>query len=455
MRTILVQRLRDERGITVPLSMFVISLLVLLGGVSLRQAVFTSDESNEDRGVKRALQAADAGIDTGIYRMNMFDLVNEPTSKCVARQTTGQLELTGYGQDGWCSPVNQPFLNSVEEDLGDGTSFSYKISPEGPTGERTIVSTGTANGQTRRVAADIEASAAGSLFGTWGVTSRDQLDMFSKARVDGSVRSNKGIVLDSHASVQCLADGTQGLATPGPGYAVTELSSDSYVCGSTAPATEEFTLPPVNVDLAENDNDRICNTSYPDGGDPCTDGGNIRWDPVKRHLELDSNSTLTLGGSVYSFCYLELKSNTQLIIPSKPDGSSVRIYIDRREDCPGVDEPFALLLDSNSTINNLNDDPQALQIYVEGSLPVELNSNASSEISTAIYAPESVVTLKSNTSLLGGIVGKKVTMDSNSRVIYDPRIADIVTDGVFPLMSRKAYRECQNPPPSAVPDSGC
>lgn len=460
-------RLLDERGVTVPLSMFVISLMVLLGGISLRQAVFTSDESNEDRARKRAIQAADAGIDAATYRMNMFDITNQSsTSKCIQRDgASGQLELAGYSQVGgasWCPPPNLAELGSMSEDLGDGASFSYYVSPEPApvpgggqlTVKRTVVSTGTANGQTRRVAADVETPLPAPLFGNWAVSSKDPLAMLNNAIAQGSVRSNKGITLDSQTRVECLSDGSGGLATPGPGYSTTTLSS-SYVCGSKAPAAEPFTLSPVNVNLTQNDNNRICNTSLPDGGDPCTSRNDITWNPTTRYLKLDSNSTLTLGGSVYSFCYLGLASNSKLIIPPKPAGSSVRIYIEKSADCPGVSESRAMFLDSNSTITNQNGDPQTLQIYVEGNKPIEFNSNSNISIPTALYAPESNVLMKSNTQLLGAVAANQVTMDSNARVIFDPRVANIATDGVFPLMSQKAYRECQNPAPSAAPDSGC
>jgi len=52
-------RVRDESGIAVPLAIFVVSLLVLVGGMALQDAVVTSDASVEDRRAKRALQAAD------------------------------------------------------------------------------------------------------------------------------------------------------------------------------------------------------------------------------------------------------------------------------------------------------------------------------------------------------------------------------------------------------------
>ena len=80
-----------------------------------------------------------------------------------------------------------------------------------------------------------------------------------------------------------------------------------------------------------NDNARIGNPPQPTSLDPCTDCGGIDWDPATRMLRLRNNSTLTLGGGVYSFCGIEIENTAQLKIPARPLGTGIRIFIDSPE----------------------------------------------------------------------------------------------------------------------------
>jgi Tfp pilus assembly protein PilX len=450
-KTPLLTRLAEERGIAVPLSMLVLALMVLLGGVAIRQAVFASDESHKDRRVKRAIQAADAGIEAAIYRMNMMDVTRQAAnSKCVTDNGAGQLALTAAAS-GWCP--------AVTETLANGTSYSYRAQPSPdlaalPAAQTdiswTVVSTGAASGESRRVAARVTGPRASRLFGDYAVSAREGISLDSNATVTGSVRANRGIQLNSNARVNCWTDGTNtlGNATPGPGYTTTGSGS---VCGSRAPAAETFSLAPVNSDVANtNDNGRICAA----GGDPCSSAGSITWNPTSRVLRLNGGSTLTLGGSVYSLCQLHLDSDSRLIIAPRPAGSSVRIYLDKPADCPGVTGP-AISFNSNATVTNQNSNPASLQFYVEGSRSITLNSNTTIAIPTVFYAPDSSFSMDSNSRILGAVVARTVHMNSNARVTWDPSVGNIWTDGVFPLASREDYRECQNPAPAGGPAAGC
>lgn len=481
----LLQRLSGEQGFVMPTAAIVLGLAVLTAGVAATQTITAQEGSVHEKYAKRALQAADAGVETAMYRMNRLGVSRgTETNKCItvnpasgeavkaAAPGGGPYTWDGAsawpgGSSGWCDAVGGP--------TDDGAAYSYRVSAQAadPTDgnllRRMVISTGTYQGISRRVAVALEARRAEPLFtGDFAVFSDRDLTLNSNSIIGGHAGSNGNITLDSNAEV-CnqppLSAG--GNATPGPGKTVTVLSN-SEVCGSTAPATERFDLPPVVADLSVNDNARICAP----GGDACTDAGSITWNPSTRRLKLDSNSTLTLGGSVYAFCYLELSSNSQLIIPPKPPGSAVKVYIEAPENCPATSPPPAIdagapnglggiLMTSNSKIINQNATALSFQVYMLGSPTREtharFDSNAvATEVKFAFYAPYSEVTLNSNVSFRGAFAANLVRMDSNAQIIYDEDVENIQSEAIYPQLRSKRWVECTRAPTGAGQhDSGC
>ena len=116
----------------------------------------------------------------------------------------------------------------------------------------------------------------------------------------------------------------------------------------------------------DNDNYRIGNPPATDSPDPCTDCNGIDWDPATRILRLRNNSTLTLGGGVYSFCGIEIENTAQLKIPVRPLGTGIRIFIDSPEHCGGAGTG-SVTVRNTGTILNLNTDPTTFQLNVLGS----------------------------------------------------------------------------------------
>jgi hypothetical protein len=290
-----------------------------------------------------------------------------------------------------------------------------------------------------------------SAFGEFGVRSDEQLTMRSNATIGNSTyptnaASNENISLDS-ASQIC------GNATPGyPDYQVT-LGSVSSVCPgySTAPATAPFRLPQITA-VPEDSNTRIKVPTL----DPCTQCTSVIWDPVTKRLDLNANSTLTLGGNVYNFCELRLDSNSQLRIAA---GATVKIYILPPEECLGGSG--GIELNSNAKIVNLSPNiPSNLQIYVVGSATqttlVDFDSNFSGDptLPMLLFAPNSDVILDSNVHVVGAIAARSVELDSNAHVYYDGSAADVEVIDTF--LKGFDYRECRATSASVTnPAEGC
>lgn len=445
----LVRRLRAEDGVVIPVTMAVLGIGLLLVAVAASSANFSNDSSNRDRRVKRALQAADAGLAAATYRMNKLD-VTRTALPCVA-SVNGTLTLVNYGV-----VAGQEWCPAVTEDLGGGASYSYRVSKAVTvTGaqvslQRTVVSTGTVGGVSRRVATTASALSGTPLFGSNnGMISLDSLALPNSSLVKGNVRSNGNISLTNSAQVQ-------GAATAGPGRTVT-LSNNSVVTGSRSAADEPIILSPVNQGNAAtvNDNGGICVT------DPCTNPSRVSWDPSTRRLSLTNNATVTLGGSVYSFCQVDLRQSSQLIIPPKAAGSSVRIYIDSPENCGGSGGGFTK--EQSSTIWNQNTDPTALQLYLVGSdsiattVSLQNNSTSLATVPIVVYAPRSTVTITNNANFMGGIAAKSIQAQNNTSInlTYASSVGGLISS-VFPLYRKYGYRECRSTAPAgSAPDAYC
>ncbi len=174
-------------------------------------------------------------------------------------------------------------------------------------------------------------------------------------------------------------------------------------------------MPPLPT---QNDNARICAT----GGDPCSPSSDVSWSSTTRRLTLNSNSTVTLGGSVYGLCQLRLNSNSQLRVAT---GATVQIYFLPPSQCGGVTE--SIRLESNSKIINSSGDPTKLQIYVMGNGAVNLLSNfQNTSLPMLLYAPSSTVSLNSNVNIVGSVAANRVSLDSNASIQYDSRSNSVV-----------------------------
>jgi hypothetical protein len=460
-------RLSDERGIALPVVMGVLGVMLLLGGVAVQDSGRANDSANEDRRSAMALQAADAGVEAAVYRLNTLDATNQPAAgqRCVIPNASGELVRTGYQ-----TVSDQQWCPQVQETLPDGTSFAYRVSPQidlpaDASGvvrvTRNVISVGVSGGVQRRVIANLSAVSGAPLFGEYSVISLQALTIPNSVfigrsrspwpgQAGGGARSNGNITLDNSGTI-C------GSATPGPGRQIF-IRNAGRVCtgGATAPATTPAVLSPINANVAAiNDNARICastNGQVTQTADPCTTGGNsnsIKWTPAQRRLDINNNATVTLGGSVYSFCYLRVDNSAKLIIAPKDPGSSVRIYIDSPQNCANNPNPKGIFeLVNNSSITNQNG-ASALQFYVSGnesnpaSSVINLNNSTSSELPMVIYAPFSVVSIRNNVTIRGAVAAWSVQLDNSATILYDQSASTLQTsNGVFPLLRKQQYREC-------------
>jgi hypothetical protein len=450
----------DEQGIAYPATVMMLVIIASVAFAMTINAVAANNQASHDRGVKRAVAAADAGLQVADYRMNKLT----PSSLlCVVRGVASQLAIEPLLIDGWC--------RAQTEELGDGASYSYRVSAG--TGilqsgqsllQRKVVATGcvlpgaTTHAQCmassasvkRRVSSTI-GSPSGQLFPAKGVLSKETLLVRNNGYLESDAASNDDVVINNNAEI--CGNVTYG---PAPDDIFDTSNNSVFDCpGKVAvKAPAEFLLNPVDANPARlaNDNSRIGNLD--------TKTGTVDWNPVTKVLKVMNNSTLTLTGDTYSFCYLEVRNNSRLIIASRAPGRPpLKIFIDRPELCPlaGSDKG-KVNVSQNAVVENQTTDPSMVQIYVEGSTlldtDVEIENNAMVSMHMTVYAPNSIFTLENNGEFHGAVAGKRVTVLNNAGFFWDDRAGSITT-GTSILYQRQSWRECTAKNPGATPDAGC
>ena len=446
-------RLREERGIALPVAVSMLFMIAGLATITARAAISSEHASLRDRNTKQAIQAANAGLEAAMYRTNLM----QPGSLQCALENVlnGNLIVTDVEGNGWCA--------AQTEDLGSGQSYAIQVSAGSSLYvngqslvQRKFVSTGTANGVQRRVMLRSNAATGEPVFpqGYAGV-SLDGLDLPNSVQVQGGVGSNGDILLRNSAYV-C------GNVTPGPGKSV-QIRNSASVCptGSTTPAQQSFNLQPVDQGDAPtvNDNARIGDPPQPTSLDPCTDCNDIAWNPATRVLRLRNNSTLTLGGGVYSFCSIEIENTAQLKVAVRPLGTGIRIFVDSPESCGGAGMG-SVSVHNSATILNLNSDPTTFQLYLVGSsaISTELAFDGidfAADLVMAVYAPFSTIRIRGLSHLSGAIASKSIDLHNSASLTYHQRIEDITTGSPLRLYRPEQYLECTAAPTGPLPDSDC
>jgi type II secretory pathway pseudopilin PulG len=433
--------LRGDDGFAVPTVLFMLLAAFAVASVAAVASMSSQRGVVRDQDTKEALTAAEAGVSQALLHYNRV-----PTSganKCVV--SNGGTLFVAPPVGGWCQ--------QVQGTSGSGT-FAYTVAPTD--GEIEIVSVGNANGVTRRIDVVAESGGGQQIFSDSTVKSQDSLTLDSNAEIRANAATNGDIILSSNAKL-C----GQGSVGVGRHLDLTSNAQYNQHFDCTVPLTEDdviqqpLVLPPVNQGDApdNNDNDRFFSQ------DPRS-GKGVTWDPVTRTLVMKSNSELSLGGSVYSFCKLEMSSNTTINVAP---GSEVKIYFDSPEACLLPSGTTQISLSSNSKVTTTGGGPTNAAFLVVGSATrvtrIQLNSNTqvdeACEQNFVIYAPRSDVDFDSNSRYCGAIAAKSIHMDSNSQVFTDSGASQFELPPAAPHYVIGQFVECDSAPATTPPDAEC
>lgn len=443
-----------QDGFAVPTTLLMMIASFAVVSVGVVASISVQRGTVRDQGTKSALQLAEAGVSEAMLHYNRIRAADEnPCSPLTSSPPDAQ---------GWCPPISGTDV---------GGTYSYQVRPSNfnfdMAGTLEIVSTGTTSntsGASRRVYISADSASAQQIFSEYAVQMGDGIVMDSNSEIHAAAATNGDIVLSSNAK-QC------GQASVGEGHDLI-LNGNSDYHGDTECTQagtlnhDPVSLPPVNQGdiVTNNDNGRFFGEDRISGSTSGVCFNRLKGDGTtgscgERHLDLQSNTSVTLGGSKYSFCKLTMSSNTAIYIA---DGHSVAIYFDSPEDCGYTGTTDQLHMDSNSRITATDGSAANAALLFRGSdriqtnvlLSSNTNIGAACEQNFVVYAPLSHVEMNSNSTYCGAIAGETMHMDSNARLYTSSGAQNFVVPATAAHYSVEQFVDCSTAP-ATPPNSGC
>ncbi len=451
------RRLASEAGFAVPTVTLMLLAALAIAGAAVSTSIGGQRGTVRDQETKTALAVAESGVEQALLQYNRYGLVEDAAPCAPVGGTVPDAE-------GWCPEVSGTV---------NGAAVSYRVKPtstEMSAGkiawtEMEVVSEGTLAGLTRRVDVTANSSAGQKFFIDATVKSKEGINVASNAEIHAGTATNGDINLDG---IQCGA-ATVGVGKELKGKGGYFADVDCGIPGGEPPESE-IDLPAVNpgTTATVNDNYRLFALDRISGNknSACFNGlnGTGKKDSScgPRELRVGSNSSVTLGGKVYSFCKLTLSSNSSIYIA---EGKEVEIYFDSPEACDYEDGVTQLELNSNTRITPISGKSGSAALYFVGSpdlsTNVYLNSNTSVEEDVVcqqnfvIYAPYTDINLDSNTWFCGAMAGRTVNLKSYAQVWSSSGVEKFFLPLTAPHYEMSRFVDCTAGPVAGAPDEGC
>jgi hypothetical protein len=447
-----------------PVALFAMIASMGLASAAVMVSVDVQQGSKRDTSAKGAIAAADAGANVARLRLNRYSTVLGPTTPCIVVNGAGMLEGTVLlATDGWCPEVTGT--------VGSAT-YAYRVSPVGTgcgTYDLCVVSTGTADGVSRRIEVSYESlQPEGDGSSTSQETAqekkeREERELKEKEEakdiagatwssgigIDGVIGVDK-VTIDNNADARVNV-GTNGEVEVfnngdicgniryGVGKKEPYFHNNGKWCSGYTKTQANVELPPVSsfmpADIATNNSNfrlALCTktkpTKVPTGCQADTYSKSWSstdpWNLSTRTISTSNNATLTLGGGDYFVCKLMLSNNSHLIMA---DGAQVRVFFDTPENCGLAPGTKQIDVSNNANITATGYQPSLGQydlpgFYLMGSptIPTTVEwSNNSGTNEFVLYGPNSNIELKNNATYYGIIAGKTVHLNNNAVVIQN------------------------------------
>ena len=311
------QLLRSEDGVALPVAASMLMVISILAVGFFTVSTRVNDTSVKDRSSKRALAAAEAGLQTAVYRLNLLNQ-SAPAHAADCLTTTWEAPTAGV-------------CRGQQEPIGNGAEYTYYVTPANgaagcvtrpgvatSTADRCITSIGLVNGVRRRIQTRVVQQPSVSLpdFNSVGLVGKSLVYAWNSVKMSSDVGSNTLVQFENSIEVNdndaINVDGKVMLLTGGqyvPGNSVT-------VEGGTQTVATPFNLPMPEFEPVENANN---NSTL------ATDLGSA-WDSTTRRINLDSGEK-TIRPGTYHVCGVHLGNSVKLKF-SHNGGARTKIYVD-------------------------------------------------------------------------------------------------------------------------------
>ena len=424
-------RLRAEDGVAVVVAVGALLVVSMFAALLSNGALRLSGESNRGTQSKRALAAADSGVNLATQRLSNTAL-----------------------EDTYClSPAAPPGPTgcpmSTPETLGNGARFSYAVSPVLTPAtdasctsssatpalpwlkQRCVTSLGEVNGQ-RRVVQTRLIERLAPIFPFVGMVGLNSIRL-NQSNADGIIGSNGTITVGPQSRVRNPGDvrlgpsGSIGAGGPASSWGPVTTNPEAYAPDLLADHYEAAENNHVNSQIASQPGVTL-------------DAG--------RRLTLGPGSLVTLqSGGIYSLCSIRMNSNGRLRVPASAT-APVRLFVDSSyragSGCAPNGDTNVINVASGGGFVNETGKASMFQVFVYGG-PVNQNIvfNSSADFVGTLYAPQSGVVFNSGASIVGAMIARDVEFrnnDGDPGFSGDPDAMNAgVPDGTY---ERKAWREC-------------
>lgn len=426
----------DQRGMAVPTALFATIAGMGLVTAAALSTVDAQRGTSGDQDRKSAIAAADAGANIALLRQNkVHSSTGIVASPCIGVGSGGTLVGTSPSADGWCPAVSGTVGSS---------SYVYRVSAFNPNAQTVIVSTGTADGISRRVAVHTRLASGSDIFEGEGAIGEEFVLAEGSAEIEANTGTNGNVIMNGSSAI-CgnIRHGIGGSVSGSGqcvGYGVTEGNRD---------------LPPLSEAKRQalattNTNARLAN-----GQDTYTGNGGF-WDATTRTISTRPNSTLTLGGGDYFICRADLKGN--LIMAA---GAQVRIFFDTPEACGQSSGVNQLEMAAQANISSTGYDPDAgffnlPGFYFFGSPTLVTNAIVRGGAGTnefILYGPWTNVDAAGNSEWIGAVAAKSIWVHGTTKITA-PDGLQIPFIDIPPKYARDRYVECTGATASP-PNANC
>ncbi|HEX5593069.1 MAG TPA: hypothetical protein VFX35_06955 [Solirubrobacterales bacterium] len=415
---------RSESGMAVPTALMALIASFALASMAVLSTVDVQQGTKRDHDSKEAIAAADAGANIALLRLNRYLPLLSTTKPCIGPNGESQ---TASG--GWCPAT-------ATEQVG-GATYSYRISAFTENGTIDVVSVGNSGTVARRVDVSLKTSAPKSIFAKERLIGQDEIEIVgTSTRIETDFGTNGNIVVGG-SPVLCGNDRV------GPGK-----SGPTPSCGKTKTEGTQ-NLPPISVPsniATYNDNCRLeqnCTGEKAKQADTYSKKITSKnpWDSSAKKIDVASNEQLTMGGTIYWVCEVEIQGTLYM-----PALTSVQIYVDTPEHCGLKSGATQVTIGAQAMVESSSYNPaqgryEVPAIYLLGNGGVKMEGAPESSNEVMIYAPYSDITIGGKASWTGMLAGKTIKIHGNPTIKSDPNLK-LPENNVATLFERTRYVEC-------------
>lgn len=451
------RRLRQEHGVAMTVAIFTMAVIALFSALVASTAVHVGDTSNRDRDEKRALGAAEAGLNTALHRVNSLTSPLDNLG-CLTDVQLGVLaQATQYVVAGATVHVKAGQCPGAQGRAGNGGEWVYFI---------TLLNNGQHCDQqytTQTQVNNLLSLSVGGIsvlrrcitsFGVVnGVTRRVQREIYSEFRLfQGLIGTDEVFVRNGgDAGTSHIGSNLRVAMEPGSLYSgqvqvqegadVDEIFATGLWGVTSRP--EPWLADPINIDVA--------GTPLPTASCTLLCSAWVSPGSSTRRLSVGTLKTVTMNAGTYYLCEFNVSGGTLII------NGEVKIFLDKDCDGGGTFTINGGLVNTTGVVSAQN-----LQVYVEGSAPVTIQGGTTTQANLTLYAPSADVTI-SKTGLLtgpivkGSVTARKITVGSGVTFVGDP-LLDILSpfQQIAGDWHPGRWSECRSRPPvEDDPHSGC